>query len=99
MKYRSETTGLESKAQLDEYRKKRCRQALVENGLDTDFQFLWSVENKVLAQQLWDDTAVEDAQRKTELRTKVEKLSADDRAKYFNEIGVVDQGNLGSWLG
>jgi len=86
--YISDTTGLESKAQLKAHRKHRWQGLLLQNGLDPDLQRWWTQEELDLEESLWEQADVEYEERKTALKAKLDKLAPAELDTYFTEIGV-----------
>ena len=96
-KWISETTGLESKAQLKSHRKDRWKGLLLQNSLDLEMYPWWTDEEKALERSLFAEADKDYEERKAKLKQEIKKLSKEDKAKYFQEIGETEQ-DIDIWL-
>jgi len=96
-KWNSESTGLESKAQLYQHRVHLWMGLCSQNDLDLRLYAIWTEADKTKAEQLWDNTLTYYNQRKNKLRQEIKKLSEENKTKYFQEIGVQKQ-DEDDWL-
>jgi len=92
-KWKAETSGLPSKAQLKVHRENKLKELCSDNGLDRLNSFAWTAEEIALQQTLWADadTTTEHygyEKRKEVLRGQLTALDANELAVYFQEIGV-----------
>ena len=96
-RWKSETLGLESKAQLQSHRKDKWRSLLLQNGLDVELIPFWTQTEKDIEQNLWTKADVDYENRKAILKEQLKALSGDDLKVYFSEIGV-DEQDINTWL-
>jgi|TARA_R100000750_G_C2319061_1_gene85581 hypothetical protein len=91
-KWKSETFGLESKAQLKEHRENKLKELCSDNDLIRLNSFAWTTAEIALQQALWDDSdnnvVYGYEARKAVLRGQLTALATNDLVKYFQEIGV-----------
>lgn len=90
-KWLSELTGLESKAQLKAHRQHRFSALKADTDLIFAQSYAYTTEERQMADDLWTQADTDYENRKTELRTKLNALSAAKKTKYFTEIGVAKQ--------
>ena len=92
-KWISETTKLESKAQLKEHREHKLNELCSDNGLNRLNAVFWTPAELALEATLWNDadTTTEHygyEKRKEVLRGQLTALAANELVVYFQEIGV-----------
>lgn len=96
-KYKSKTFELPSKIQLKANRDSVWMGLLFQNGLDIQKVTWWPQAEKDLEQQLWAKADADYEQRKAELKQQLQSLSPEERAIYWQEIGIEPQ-SLDDWL-
>lgn len=84
----SESTELDSKWQLREFRIQYWRSFLRKEGLDIRLFHWWTQEEKDLERTLWIKADEGYEANKLTLKTRLEKISPDRLKVYFKEIGV-----------
>ncbi|MDH5541978.1 MAG: hypothetical protein OEY64_03325 [Nitrospinota bacterium] len=92
-KWESETTELESKAQLKRHRAHKIEELTFDNELSP-----WCDADKVKQAVLFAEADAEYEQRKANLKTAILELSASERSIYFTEIGVPTDTDVNVWL-
>ena len=90
-KWKSETTELESKAQLKSHRKDKWKGLLLQNDLDLEMYPWWSDEEKIFERTLFAEADKNYEERKVKLKQELKKLSKENKTKYFQEIGEIEQ--------
>ena len=83
-KWKSLSTGLESKEQLKAHRTHKWKGLLLQNNLDLFRAKWWTPTEEALELTLWDEANVDYETRKTDLKTKIKALKAADKKKYFD---------------
>ena len=96
-KWKSETTNLESKAQLKSHRKDKWKGLLLQNNLDLELYSWWTEEEKALERTLFAEADENYEERKLKLNQEIKNLSIEDKSKYFQEIGTAGQ-DADIWL-
>jgi hypothetical protein len=99
-KWKSETTGLESKEQLKAHRAHKWLGLLSQNNLDLFLTFWWTQEEKVLEQTLWVEADIDYEVRKQDLKKQLDLLTDSELSQYMEDIGISDIGrsDISVWL-
>lgn len=90
-RWKSETTGLESKAQLKAHRKHRFNALIGETDLIFAQSYAYTTEERQLADNQWAEADEDYEERKARLRMALDSLSSVDKKKYFEEIGEAER--------
>lgn len=90
-KWISETTGLESKSQLKAHRIHKFNSLIKNVDLDMRFYPFFTQAEKDVETDIWNEADQDYEQRKVKLRAELNKLTAIERSKYFQEIEVTEK--------
>ena len=96
--WKSETTSLESKRQLQEHRKHYWKRLLVQNELDLDLYHWWTQASKDFERTLWTDADTSYEGKKSTLKTEIKKLAKEEKKQYFRDIKIDENTNEDTWL-
>ena len=97
-KWQSETTKLESKAQLKAHRRRIWNALLKTNSLFIEEYPWWTDEEKELERQLFTEADKDYEKRKKTLKSDIKKLPVNSQAIYFHDIGIDTATNIDEWL-
>ncbi len=92
-KWKSETTGLESKRQLQSHRDDKLSELISDNRLSP-----WCDADKAKQIILFAEADVLYEERKSKLKTAIQNLSTAKRKLYFTEIGLPANTDVNAWL-
>ena len=96
-KWGSEIVGLPSKEQLKAFRRQMLNQLMADDGLSLDEYPFWDDDTREAQVELFRQADSDYEERKADLRKSLNNLKAEERAVYFQEIGL-DEQDPDEWL-